>query len=276
MENKSINKGTLAEAVLGSGKHSPEPDIPRICQVSGRSGWLWHGWDGSFNYCNLVPSSLESGARTQPCSHGLRFHMVAIALVSLCDSLSKSLDLDLLFFSNWAPILSVNKWMLWWAFLVVSLTLSGMSYSPEVEGTPVIWTLRLKDTGFWSGSWEGITNAFSRGPQLLLEVCVRTVGRKGVSVLRLPALVSSARPVLYWHGSCLLQDSSIYRRSSETPSLMDWTITRFSDFPFTTSLCWISWNAACKSLQYICSFHICEYIYVNIWSEYIWNEYIYI
>ena len=35
-----------------------------------------------------------------------------------------------------------------WLFLVVSLTLSGMNYNPEMEGTPVIQTLRLEDTGF--------------------------------------------------------------------------------------------------------------------------------
>jgi hypothetical protein len=30
----------------------------------------------------------------------------------------------------------------------VNLTTSGMSYNPEIEGTPVIQILRLEDTGF--------------------------------------------------------------------------------------------------------------------------------
>jgi hypothetical protein len=38
--------------------------------------------------------------------------------------------------------------MVWWLFLVVNLTTSGMNYNPEVEGTPVIQILRLEDKGF--------------------------------------------------------------------------------------------------------------------------------
>jgi hypothetical protein len=34
-------------------------------------------------------------------------------------------------------------------FLVVNSTISGTNYNPELEGTPVIQTLRLEGTGFF-------------------------------------------------------------------------------------------------------------------------------
>jgi hypothetical protein len=34
------------------------------------------------------------------------------------------------------------------AILVVNLTISGMNYNPEMEGTPVIQILRPEDSGF--------------------------------------------------------------------------------------------------------------------------------
>jgi hypothetical protein len=34
----------------------------------------------------------------------------------------------------------------WWLFLIVNLTMSGMNYNPELESTPVIQSLRLEDT----------------------------------------------------------------------------------------------------------------------------------
>jgi hypothetical protein len=41
-----------------------------------------------------------------------------------------------------------------WLFLVVNLTISGMNYNPELEGSPVIQILRLEDTCFWPGDLE--------------------------------------------------------------------------------------------------------------------------
>ena len=37
---------------------------------------------------------------------------------------------------------------LWWLFLVVDLTISGMNYNPELEGSSVTLILRLGDTSF--------------------------------------------------------------------------------------------------------------------------------
>jgi hypothetical protein len=38
--------------------------------------------------------------------------------------------------------------LLKWLFLVVNLTISGMNYNPELEGSPVILIWRLGDTSF--------------------------------------------------------------------------------------------------------------------------------
>lgn len=43
------------------------------------------------------------------------------------------------------------------SFLVVSLATSEMNYTPEMEGSPVIQTLRLEDRLFWFGSWSIVT-----------------------------------------------------------------------------------------------------------------------
>lgn len=42
---------------------------------------------------------------------------------------------------------------LWWLFPAVTLTILGMDCNPEIDSTPVIQSLRLEDTGFWSRSW---------------------------------------------------------------------------------------------------------------------------
>jgi hypothetical protein len=49
----------------------------------------------------------------------------------------------------------------------------------------------------------------------------------------------------------LLQDSSLYRRPAETPSLLGWAATRFLDFPFTAAHCGVSWTADCKRFPWI-------------------------
>lgn len=41
----------------------------------------------------------------------------------------------------------------WWLFSIVNLTISGMTYNPEMEVTLVIGILRLEDTEFRSESW---------------------------------------------------------------------------------------------------------------------------
>jgi hypothetical protein len=51
-----------------------------------------------------------------------------------------------------APVLdeffNLKPWKVSWLLLVVNLTLSGMNYNPELEGSPVIQILRLEDTSF--------------------------------------------------------------------------------------------------------------------------------
>jgi len=111
--------------------------------------------------------------------------------------------------------------------LVVTLTISGMNYNPDVESTPVrdfilglqsvnplvvqtfevgtptplIWMLR-QQTGLYIGPH-------------LLEAHIRT-GRKEALALCLPIIPLLAHPFLHWHRSLLLQDSSVYRRLAET------------------------------------------------------------
>jgi len=46
-----------------------------------------------------------------------------------------------------ACVISISDQVLW-LFLVVSLTVSGMNYNPELEGSPLILILRLGDTSF--------------------------------------------------------------------------------------------------------------------------------
>jgi hypothetical protein len=52
--------------------------------------------------------------------------------------------------SPWTTNLGESPWegLLWWLFLVVNLTISGMNYNPELEGTLVIQILRPEDTSF--------------------------------------------------------------------------------------------------------------------------------
>ena len=64
-------------------------------------------------------------------------------------------------FNSWPQNMRIIlSWGEWWLFSVVNLTLSGMNYNPEMEGTPLIqilsrgentpliWILRREDTKF--------------------------------------------------------------------------------------------------------------------------------
>jgi hypothetical protein len=44
----------------------------------------------------------------------------------------------------------------WWLSLVVNLTICGVKYNSEMEGTPVIQILRLEDKHLWSTSWDKV------------------------------------------------------------------------------------------------------------------------
>ena len=52
--------------------------------------------------------------------------------------------------------------LLFWLFLVVNLTTSGMSYNPEMEGTPVI---RLEDLDFDLGLQTLLTETLRHSSQ---------------------------------------------------------------------------------------------------------------
>ena len=47
-----------------------------------------------------------------------------------------------------------KNWV-YWLFLVVNLTISGMNYNTALEGSPVILIWRLGDTSLWPGSQHG-------------------------------------------------------------------------------------------------------------------------
>jgi hypothetical protein len=40
----------------------------------------------------------------------------------------------------------IRIYIVQWLFLVANLTISGMNYNPELEGSPVILIWRLRDT----------------------------------------------------------------------------------------------------------------------------------
>lgn len=53
------------------------------------------------------------------------------------------------------------------------------------------------------------------------------------------------QPFPHWHRGLLLCYSIIWR-PDKASSTVGWEIIGFLDFPFTASLCWISWTIACN------------------------------
>lgn len=85
---------------------------------------------------------------------------------------------------------------LWWLFLAVNFPISGMSYNPEGEGTPVIWIWRKEDNTplVQILRWEGT-------PLILATPSAESLYNENgrTEALCLPALALPAHPSLHWH-----------------------------------------------------------------------------
>ena len=80
---------------------------------------------------------------------------------------------------------------------------------------------------------------------IALEAYIRTMEEGRYILLHLCA---HTRQYICWN--LLLQDSSLSRRSAETPSLLGLLeTTRFLNFLFWVAHCWVSWTTECKSFQ---------------------------
>lgn len=93
------------------------------------------------------------------------------------------------------------------------------------------------------------------GPCLLLEVCISSWKQKAF-VLCLFVLALLLSPFLHWCQSLFLPDSRIYCRPPQESSLVDKATTRFLNFLFIGSHCWIS------STMYVC-IHKGEYLFYS-------------
>ena len=135
----------------------------------------------------------------------------------------------------------------WWLFLVVNLTISGMNYNPEREGTAERGSdwLEAGESSSRAGLWDTKTHDFHPdlevGRHILLfqtwrqkntfkmdhSFCwkSRQEHRRKRLLLACLSFTLLTRPFFHWHQSLLIWDSSIYRYQMSHPASQDWSTT---------------------------------------------------